>query len=179
MQRVAGGCIRNAIFLCWAGNTSLGVPRAYIWHRALHRTTRLFANRTFLDRCRLEVSGGKGGSGCTSFQAVMRGSARGAPDGANGGQGGQVFLRADERLDNLKLPKFHYTAPKGQNGGSNYKAGSRGEDLIINLPVGTQVSEIIAMSEEGGEKETKHLVDLVQHGQTILVAEGGKPQTRS
>ncbi len=91
---------------------------------------------------------------------------KGGPDGGDGGRGGSVYLRAGSGVDSLaKLSKRQYKAERGQHGKGKEMAGRSGKDLVIEVPLGTRVYDA-----ETGEL----LADLVEEGQTALVARGGE-----
>jgi hypothetical protein len=117
----------------------------------------------FIDEAKILVRSGKGGNGCVSFRREKY-IPKGGPDGGDGGKGGDVYLRASSKL--LTLYDFRHKrvheAQNGQPGMGKQRYGRSGDDLIIDVPVGTLVYEIL---EEGREKL---LVDLVQDGQIFL-----------
>lgn len=120
----------------------------------------------FIDRAEVEVEAGKGGDGIVAFRREKYVPA-GGPAGGNGGRGGSVILLALENLQTLL--DFQYThrfkAEDGSRGGPNNRTGAAGGDLIIEVPCGTVVYNA----------ETGELIgDLVEPGQTLCVAEGGK-----
>src|SRR5436190_6379024 len=94
----------------------------------------------FVDSARISVRGGRGGNGCVSFRREKYVD-KGGPDGGNGGRGGDVFLRCDPHkkslLDLTYTPHFH--ADDGKGGQGSDKVGRSGEDLYVNVPVGTIV----------------------------------------
>ena len=94
----------------------------------------------FRDEIEIEVSAGKGGEGLVSFYREKF-VPRGGPDGGDGGKGGSVILIASDQVNSLlKLGRrMRYLAQDGQPGGNSNKAGRDGEDLEIEVPVGTQV----------------------------------------
>lgn len=120
----------------------------------------------FIDRAEVEVEAGKGGDGIVAFRREKYVPA-GGPAGGNGGRGGSVILVALENLQTLL--DFQYThrfkAEDGSRGGPNNRTGAAGGDLIIEVPCGT-----VVYNAETGEL----LGDLVEPGQTLCVAEGGK-----
>ena len=122
----------------------------------------------FVDEAVISVKAGKGGNGCVSFRREKF-VPRGGPDGGDGGDGGSIILRADSRL--LSLYDFrimrHYEAQNGQGGMGSQRYGRKGEDLILNLPVGTLVFE---QTPEGEHM----LADLAEAGDEYLVARGGR-----
>lgn len=92
------------------------------------------------DFVRLKLSAGNGGNGKVSFRREKY-VPKGGPDGGKGGDGGSVIIKADESLATLRkfAGKVKFEAERGMNGGARNKIGSRGEDLVITVPVGTEV----------------------------------------
>lgn len=119
----------------------------------------------FIDEASVRVQAGKGGNGCLSFRREKY-VERGGPDGGNGGDGGSVYLVADEALNTLVDFRYQpsYQAQNGQGGGSRNKTGAGGEDTYVKVPMGTTVVD---------EETQEVLGDLNAAGQTLLVAEGG------
>lgn len=120
----------------------------------------------FIDQAEIEVEAGKGGDGIIAFRREKYVPA-GGPSGGNGGKGGSVYLRADENLQTLLDFKYNhkFKAEDGSRGGPNNRTGANGKDLIIEVPCGAVVYDA----------QTGELIgDLVQPGQTLLVAAGGK-----
>jgi GTP-binding protein len=119
----------------------------------------------FIDEASIRVQAGKGGNGCLSFRREKY-VERGGPDGGNGGDGGSVYLIADEALNTLIDFRYQpaYQARNGQGGGSRNKTGARGEDIYVKVPMGTTVVD---------EETQEVLGDLSIAEQTLLVAEGG------
>jgi len=120
----------------------------------------------FLDEVIIDVRSGKGGDGMVHFHRE-RFVPRGGPDGGNGGDGGHVILQADEGLNTLLHLRFNprHRAEHGQGGGTNNRTGRRGADVVIRVPVGTT-----ARLQAGSEP----IADLVTHGQTAVIAQGGQ-----
>ena len=120
----------------------------------------------FLDEAVITARSGDGGSGCVSFRRE-RFKPKGGPDGGDGGDGGNIILKATNRLQNLShlhsSPLFK--ARNGQPGRGKNQSGKKGQDLIIEVPVGTLVLQ----------KETRHVLsDLIRDGQEVLLLSGGK-----
>ena len=94
----------------------------------------------FLDEAKIFVKAGNGGSGCASFRKEKY-IEFGGPDGGNGGKGGYVYLKSKSNLNTLIDFRYkqHFKASNGKNGSGKNKTGSDGEDLIIDVPVGTQI----------------------------------------
>lgn len=120
----------------------------------------------FVDRVRIYVKAGDGGNGAVSFRREKY-VPRGGPDGGDGGDGGFVILRADAGLSTLLRFKHQkkFIAENGQHGRGKKQAGKSGEDLIIDVPVGTVVKD----SQTG-----EIIADLDKHGMMVCVARGGK-----
>jgi len=120
---------------------------------------------SFVDQVRLEVKGGAGGAGVASFQR-QRGKPRGKPSGGSGGSGGSVILRASDEIATLlrysRNPHCH--AESGTHGEGELRHGRAGEDLVLDVPLGTVVKD------ETGTI----LADLVEPGQQLVVARGGR-----
>lgn len=119
----------------------------------------------FVDESTITVFGGNGGNGCLSFRRE-RYIAKGGPDGGDGGDGGCVYLRTKTGINTLA--DFRYTrsfkAQRGSDGGGNNCTGKSGEDLYIDVPIGTEIYD----------NQTDELIgDLTREGQTLLVAKGG------
>lgn len=119
----------------------------------------------FLDQAKIFVSSGSGGAGCVSFRREKY-IEFGGPNGGDGAKGGNVFIEAVENLNTLIDFRYrqHFKAPRGGNGQGSDKSGAKGEDIIIKVPVGT---EIVA---EDGETV---IVDMVEPGQVYMIAKGG------
>ena len=122
----------------------------------------------FVDEVEIFVKAGKGGDGCVAFRREKF-VPKGGPWGGDGGKGGDVILRAVRNKKTLIdfYFKKHFFAENGENGSSNNKKGKDGEDLIIKVPCGTVVKEI-----KNGEE--KVIADLVNEGDNVIVAKGGK-----
>ena len=119
----------------------------------------------FIDLALIHVRSGTGGSGCTSFRREKF-IEFGGPDGGDGGKGGNVVVKAISNLNTLIDFKYrrHYFAKNGRPGMGQNKTGANGEDIILNVPVGTEVLL---------ENKKTLLVDLVFDGQQYVIAEGG------
>ncbi len=119
----------------------------------------------FVDEATITVQAGKGGNGCLSFRREKF-VAKGGPDGGDGGDGGSVMLRADPDLNTLVDYRYQrkYKARTGEDGKGRNCSGRRGEDLTLNVPVGTTV-----VDRDTGEI----LGDLTEPGETLVVAQGG------
>ena len=119
----------------------------------------------FVDEAQILVAAGNGGNGCISFRREKF-IPLGGPDGGDGGDGGSVWLVADENLNTLIdfRHQRHYRAQRGQNGMGRQMFGKAGDDVVIRVPVGTEVINV----------ETDEIIgDLTAHGERLLVAQGG------
>ncbi|NWG72654.1 MAG: GTPase ObgE [Parvularculaceae bacterium] len=119
----------------------------------------------FLDRARIYVASGAGGAGCLSFRREKF-VEYGGPNGGDGGRGGHVFAEAVENLNTLIDFRYqqHYEAPNGRPGEGSNCTGADGDDLVIRVPVGTQIFE---------EDEETLVADLDRPGERALLAKGG------
>ena len=124
-----------------------------------------------IDEATIEARAGNGGNGLVTF---LREALRplGGPAGGNGGNGGSVTLVADPSLNTLLKFRWrrHFIAKNGGNGARNKRHGANGESVDVTVPVGTEVWRI---GEHAGEPEL-FLGDLVQPGQRLKVAKGGR-----
>jgi len=124
---------------------------------------------SFIDEAVIEVVAGSGGNGCVSFRREKF-VPRGGPDGGGGGHGGDVVLVAERGLSTLLDQKLRplARAESGAHGGGNQRDGRAGADVELRVPVGTVVYE--ADAREGAPP----LADLLEHGQRVVVARGGR-----
>jgi GTP-binding protein len=117
----------------------------------------------FVDTATVDVRAGNGGNGAVSFRRE-RFVERGGPDGGDGGRGGNVIFQATRNLNTLQTfrhkQKLH--AEDGQPGARARRHGKNGQDLIVQVPMGTVVSTAEGFS-----------ADLAEHDQTVVVAHGG------
>lgn len=122
----------------------------------------------FVDEAVITVKAGKGGHGCVSFRREKF-VPRGGPDGGNGGDGGSVYLKGVSKLMSLYdfRVKRRYEAENGRPGEGAQRHGRKGESLVVELPLGTQVYEIT------GEGE-RLLADLSEPDVEVLAVEGGR-----
>jgi GTP-binding protein len=122
--------------------------------------------RKFIDRALLHAKAGNGGDGAVSFRREKF-VPRGGPDGGDGGNGADIILRADGEVDSLVDIYFapHRRAKHGGNGSGQRKHGRSGPDMIINVPLGTEI----------WDAETDVLLcDLIDQEQCFTIANGGK-----
>jgi GTP-binding protein len=121
----------------------------------------------FLDQCKIYIKSGAGGVGCMSFRREKC-VEFGGPDGGNGGAGGHVMIEAVEGLNTLIDYRYkqHFKASRGMHGMGGNRTGAKGDDIILSVPVGTQIFD---------ENNDIMLADLTEVGQTVLMLEGGHP----
>ncbi|MFQ5752995.1 MAG: GTPase ObgE [bacterium] len=120
----------------------------------------------FIDRAKIRVKSGDGGSGCVSFRREKY-NPKGGPDGGDGGKGGDVIVVADSKLSTLLDFKYHpnYRAQRAEHGKGSNKHGKSGKDRIINVPLGTVIKDF----------NTGYVLgDLIHSGQRLIVAKGGR-----
>lgn len=120
----------------------------------------------FLDEAKIYIRSGDGGAGCVSFRREKF-IEFGGPDGGNGGHGGSVIAECVGGLNTLIDFRYqqHFKADKGQYGMGANCTGKSADDLVVKLPIGTQIFE--------DDKETL-VADLTKVGQRVVLAEGGK-----
>ena len=120
----------------------------------------------FLDQAKIYIKAGDGGSGSASFRREKF-IEFGGPDGGDGGHGGSIVFTADNNLNTLIDFRYqqHFKADKGENGKGKKKTGKSGKDLVLKVPVGTQIFE---------EDNNTLIEDLVKPEQKIIIANGGK-----
>jgi GTP-binding protein len=120
----------------------------------------------FIDYVKICFRSGAGGAGCMHFHRDKN-TSKGGPDGGDGGRGGHIILRGSHQhwtLIHLKYRK-HVLAHDGIPGNSSNQTGARGEDIILDVPLGTIVKDA-----ETGNVE----FEIVEEGQTYIVAPGGR-----
>ncbi len=120
----------------------------------------------FLDQAKIYIRSGAGGPGAVSFRREKY-VEYGGPDGGDGGKGGDVVFEAVAGLNTLIDFRYtqHFKAPRGTGGAGKDRTGAKGPDLVIKVPIGTQI-----ISDE--DRETV-LADLVEAGQRVTLLEGG------
>jgi len=121
---------------------------------------------SFVDLVRIRVQAGKGGDGIIHFRREKY-VPRGGPDGGDGGNGGNVYLVGERSLKTLLDFKYKkiFRAEDGKDGGPSRRTGRKGRSVYIKVPLGTVVRDEIT-----GE----YLGEIVEHGQKLLVARGGR-----
>jgi GTPase len=124
------------------------------------------AEQNFVDYVKICCRSGKGGAGSVHFYRDVR-TAKGGPDGGDGGRGGHIILKGNAQLWTLLHLKYrkHVIGDNGNNGTGNNKTGSDGEDVVLEVPLGT-----IARDAESGLVECEITTD----GQTHVLVPGGR-----
>ena len=120
----------------------------------------------FLDQVKIYVKAGNGGDGSPSFRREKF-IEYGGPDGGDGGNGGSVILKSEQNLNTLIDFRYqqHHKAKRGDNGSGQNRTGKSGDDLILKVPLGTQVFE----------EDNKTLIfDFKKNNDEFVVASGGK-----
>jgi len=119
----------------------------------------------FLDEAKVYIASGAGGNGCVSFRREKF-IEFGGPNGGDGGKGGDVVVEAVNGLNTLIDYRYqqHFKAQRGGNGMGKDCAGANGKDVVLKVPIGTQVYE------EDGETQ---IADFTQVGQRVTISKGG------
>ena len=120
----------------------------------------------FVDQTRIFLKSGPGGNGCVSFRREKY-VEFGGPNGGDGGKGGDVVIEAITGLNTLVDYRYkrHYKAQKGQHGMGRDMTGAGGDDLVMQVPVGTQVFD---------EDREFMIADLMKVGDRVVLAQGGE-----
>ncbi len=120
----------------------------------------------FLDQAKIYIKAGNGGSGSASFRREKF-IEFGGPDGGDGGDGGSIIFQSDRNLNTLIDFRYaqHFKAQFGEPGSKRNKTGAKGQDLILKVPVGTQIYE---------EDNNTLIYDFIKNKERYLVAHGGK-----
>ena len=120
----------------------------------------------FLDQAKIFVRSGAGGPGAVSFRREKF-IEFGGPDGGDGGKGGDIVFEAVSGLNTLIDFRYtqHFRAPRGKGGAGSNRTGAGGDDLVIKVPVGTQIL--------ADDEERTLLADLTEVGQRVTLLEGG------
>lgn len=119
----------------------------------------------FLDLAKVTIRSGAGGNGCVSFRREKF-VEYGGPDGGDGGRGGSVWAEAVDGLNTLIDFRYqqHFFADNGRPGAGRARTGKDGEDIVLKVPVGTEILE--------DDQETV-VADLSSLGERVLLAKGG------
>src|SRR2546423_5867186 len=120
----------------------------------------------FLDQAKIFVRSGAGGPGAVAFRREKVGEF-GGPDGGDGGKGGDIVFEAVAGLNTLIDFRYtqHFRAPRGKGGAGSNRTGAGGDDLIVRVPVGTQIL--------ADDEERTLLADLTREGERVVLLKGG------
>ncbi len=120
----------------------------------------------FLDQAKIYIKAGNGGSGSASFRREKF-VEYGGPDGGDGGNGGSVIIQSDRNLNTLIDYRYaqHFKAAHGVSGSKRNKTGANGNDIVLKVPVGTQIYE---------EDNNTLIYDFIKNKEKYLVAAGGR-----
>jgi len=120
----------------------------------------------FLDQAKIFVRSGAGGPGAVSFRREKF-IEYGGPDGGDGGKGGDIVFEAVPGLNTLIDFRYtqHFRAPRGKGGAGSNQTGAGGDDLVVKVPVGTQIL--------ADDEERSLLADLTEVGERIVLLQGG------
>jgi GTP-binding protein len=120
----------------------------------------------FIDEASIRVEAGSGGNGCCSFLR-LKFMPFGGPDGGNGGDGGSIYLVADEGINTLVDYRYarQHRAENGEKGHGRNASGKGGKDTFLQVPVGTMIYD---------EDTDELIADLTKHEQKVCVAKGGR-----
>jgi GTP-binding protein len=139
-----------------------------VYHRAKQHDLSLprMEKTNFIDYIRIFCRSGHGGAGVKHFRRDKL-TSKGGPDGGDGGRGGHIILRGNNQLWTLLHLRYYKNvlAKNGESGAKQNKTGKDGEDIIIEVPLGT-----IARNEETDEIEA----EILEHGQEIIWLKGGR-----
>lgn len=124
------------------------------------------AEQNFIDFVRICCRTGKGGQGSAHFRRDKV-TAMGGPDGGDGGRGGHIIVRGNRNLWTLLPVRYrkHVIAKDGGNGGENHRSGAEGEDIYIDVPLGTIAKDV--------ESGVVHF-EITEHGEEKILAKGGR-----
>ncbi len=119
----------------------------------------------FLDEAKIYLKAGDGGDGCVSFRREKF-IEFGGPDGGMGGRGGSIYALAVKNVNTLIDYRYqqHFKAKKGGNGSGQNKTGRSSDDIILKVPVGTQILD---------DDKVTEIADLTEEGQKVLLVQGG------
>ena len=120
----------------------------------------------FLDQAKIYIKAGNGGTGAASFRREKF-IEYGGPDGGDGGAGGSIIFSADRNLNTLVDFRYtqHFKAQHGKPGSKRNKTGANGKDLILKVPLGTQIFE---------EDNNTLIYDFTNNEDKFILANGGK-----
>lgn len=120
----------------------------------------------FIDEATIKIFAGDGGNGVATFRREKY-EPMGGPNGGDGGRGGSIYAEADRNINTLVDYRYtrSFRAQRGENGRGSECYGAKGEDMVLRVPVGTVITD---------KSTGQTVVDLSEHGQKALLAQGGK-----
>ena len=120
----------------------------------------------FIDQTKIFIKSGDGGNGCVSFRREKY-IEFGGPDGGDGGNGGSIIFKGTKSLNTLIDYKYknQFKAKKGEHGKGRNKTGASGKNIVIKVPIGTQIFN---------QKNNELITDITEDSQEITLAKGGK-----
>ena len=124
------------------------------------------ALQNFVDYVKICCRSGAGGSGSGHFRRDKI-TSKGGPDGGDGARGGHIILRGNRNVWTLLTLKYrkHIKAKNGGNGGENHRSGAQGEDIILDVPLGTVAKDV-----ETGKID----FEITEHDETVVLVAGGR-----
>ena len=119
----------------------------------------------YIDEIEITISSGNGGNGVTSFRREKF-VPFGGPDGGNGGDGGNVLFQGSSNLDSFKdlTQTRFFKAQNGGNGKGSNKNGKKGNDIVIRVPLGTEIKD---------KENNKTIIDVIENEKKYLALSGG------
>ena len=119
----------------------------------------------FIDEAKIEITAGNGGAGASSFMRAKF-IPFGGPDGGDGGRGGSIIALADRNINTLVDYRYQrkFLAKNGDRGRGADRYGAAAQDIVLRMPVGTEVFD-----DESGDL----IVDMTEHDQRVVLAKGG------
>ncbi|MEN0006554.1 MAG: GTPase ObgE [Bacteroidota bacterium] len=122
--------------------------------------------QNFVDYVKICCRSGAGGAGSAHFYRDKK-NPKGGPDGGDGGRGGHIILRGNRNVWTLLALKYrkHVIAGRGENGGANHRFGAYGEDIILDVPLGTVAKDV--------ETGNVHF-EITTHGEEKIIVSGGR-----
>lgn len=120
----------------------------------------------FIDEAKICIQSGAGGVGASSFRREKF-IAEGGPDGGDGGRGGSIIFECTKDLNTLIDFRYqqHFAAPSGKRGQGANRSGLSGDDLVLKVPLGTQIFR---------EETSEILADMMTHGEQVIISRGGR-----
>lgn len=127
------------------------------------------------DEVTIKVKAGKGGDGSASLRREKY-IPKGGPDGGDGGNGGNIVFETDYNLNTLNYYATYkqFKAKNGENGGKKKCHGANADDLVLKVPLGTIIYEVVSDKQQEVSGEYEKLIDMTEKGQAFIAAKGGR-----